>query len=432
MTIQLTIMTVAGMLAAGATSLASLRDKPDVFFKPGPEAPKDAAADQLYPQGKLFPFSLPSPAEGMAAEQLAECQRLGIIVLPPQAPKASQGSLSHTKAEGPKISYAVGLARASGASDIIFNNTQELADEISAQVQAAASEPGIAFWHLKPGEIRHKDAWEKEYLITASKAIGRHDPLKRPVWIYLPPEASTASLSHVAPWVGYLGKALAADGVVMNSSRIWFRWAMERATEAIHETDAEATPVAVPVCPVAPSPDEVARFPTTVRHDLYLSLVTGAKGIISASPEPQPEASAREAYQNATMAVARDLLEPAPGPDLQKLGDLFLYGERRDELEVDIVDGPTEVEVLYPRGGVVKPMAYKTVSHLDLAYGKDRYLVLVNSAQEPVTLMVGGMPYAAVRAESLLDSQPPTDIAEGEFETDLQPLEVKIYRLTRR
>lgn len=407
---RLGMITMAGMLAMVATSVASMRDKPEVFFKPGPEAPVDLPADRLYPQGRLFPFSLLP----METAKLAEYRSLGVVLLSADPPEP----------ESLKIGYPVGLERTDGR--IVFSDPEKLSEEIGAQITVVAKEPGIAFWCLKPGGIQVKDKQEKAYLMTASRAIARCDPLKRPVWMMLPPEGKTAYLSQIAPWVGYLGKALAVDDLAREKSRIWFRWAVERAVEAIHETDAPAIPVAVPVSPVAPSADEVRRFPVTVRHDLYLSLVTGAKGILSAPSRQEPEASVREAFQDAMMGVARELLGP------QKLGELFLYAERRDELEIDVVDGPGEIEVLYPEGGVTEPMAYRSVSHLDLAYGKDRYLVLVNSALEPVTLMVGGMPYAAVRAESLLDSQPLMDIAEGEFETELQPLEVKIYRFTRR
>lgn len=404
------LIVTAGMLAMAATSWASMRDQPEVFFKPGPEAPSELAADRLYPQGRLFPFSLLPVKIAKSAED----QRLGVVLLSADPPEP----------ESPKIGYRVGLDRTEGS--IVFADPQKLRDQIGAQITAAFKEPGIAFWCLKPDGIQIKEKREKEYLMTASRAIAQHDPLQRPVWMMLPPEGKTAYLSQIAPWVGYLGKTWTVDDLAMRKSRIWFRWAVERAVEAIYETDAPAIAVAVPVSPVAVSADEVRRFPLTVRHDLYLSLVTGAKGILSAPSRQEPEAGVLEAFQEAMMGVARELLGP------KKLGELFLYAERRDELEIDIVEGPSEVEVLYPEGGVTEPMAYRSVSHLDLAYGKDRYLVLVNSALEPVTLMVGGMPYTAVRAESLLKSHPLIDVAEGEFETDLQPLEVRIYRLTRQ
>ncbi len=423
-------LAMAGMFAMSTPSPASLRDKPDVFFKPGPDAPKHLPAGRLYPQGKRFPFSLTSPPEGWDAGQKAEYQRLGVVHFNPAKIVQPDQERSKEGEQGPDIGTSIGLVRAPGTEsapgEIIFSDKEEVTNTLAAQVKAAAENPKISFWNLLPGEIRFRDKREKEYLATASRAIGQNDPLKRPVWIYLPPEASTAYLSHIAPWVDYLGKALEPDGVALDRSRIWFRWAMERAVEAIHETSAEATPVAVLVNPQSLSADERNKIATTLRHDLYLSLVTGAKGVISIASKQPADLPTQEAFRSAGLDIARELLGP------KKLGELFLFGERRDEIEVDIVDGPAEVEVHYPSGGVETPMAYSSVSHLDLAYGKERYLILVNSAMEPVTLMIGGMPYAAVRAESLFESLPPMDIAEGEFETDLQPLEVRIYRMTRR
>ena len=406
---------MAGLLGGATPSSASLRDQPELFFQPGPEAPKDLSATRLYPQGKRFPFALPLPVEG---KQKAECERLGVVLF--DATKTGPVDPE----EGLFTATGVGLVRAS--EEMVFTDPDEVTRQVAAQVTAAAENPKIAFWNLLPGAIRFREKREMAYLKAASRAIEHNDPLKRPIWTWLPPEANTAYLAHIAPWVGYLGKALQPPVTAQERSRIWFRWAVERAVEAIHEVDAEATPVAVPVAPDASSHDDAGRIATQVRHDLYLSLITGARGVIAIAPAQPAGLPEQEAFRNACLRVASEL------SGTEKLGEAFLFGERREQIEVDVVEGPAEVELFYPEGGVRKPLAYHSVSFVDLACGKERFLVLVNSAMEPVTLMIGGMPYAAVRAETLFESHPAMDVAEGEFEAELQPLEVRIYRMTRR
>lgn len=382
--------------SVATVSAASFRDKPELFFRPGPTAPETQSVNALYPRGRLFPISFASLETGMDKETVAECIRLGVVLAK----------------QGPKIAATVGQERDPITHQLSVAET--LDEELAAKVKKLSRDEATAIWVLSPGEIERTNPQEMEYLRTASRIIHRNDPQKRPLFSYNPPGAITQALSHIAPWVDYLGKG-------GGGPRAAAGWNVERATEAIHETTAEATPVVVPMPLDLSSPKEVA---TAARHDLYLGLINGARGIITHSGRHTPSPEAEAAFRTACLQVARELLGPL------KLGEVFLFGEVREQLEVDIVDGPSEIEWEFPEARTKGNTP--AVSHLDLVYGKDRFLVLVNSAPEPVTLMVGGMPYAAVNAESLFDKDPPVEVAEGEFELDLQPLEVKIYRMTRR
>jgi len=400
---------MAGSLAACAlvlgsvatASAGSFRDKPDLFFRPGPVAPEAKPADALYPRGRLFPISFASLEKGMEKETIAECVRLGVVLA----------------TEGPKIAVTIGQERDPGTRQLRLAGN--FAGELAAKVAKLSRDPATALWVLSPGEIGRSNPQEMEYLQTASRVIHESDPEKRPLFSYNPPEATTSTLSHIAPWVDYLGKA-------GGGPRAAAGWNVQRASEAIHETTAEAIPVAVQTWPLLPELSSPKAIASATRHDLYLGLVNGARGIITHAGAGQQDLSreGEAAFRSACLQVARELLGPS------KLGEALLFGERREELEVDIVDGPSEVEWEFPEARAKGKTP--AISYLDLVYGKDRFLLLVNSAPQPVTLMVGGMPYAAVNAESLFDDDPLVEVAEGEFELDLQPLEVKVYRMRRR
>ena len=387
-----------GLATLSAATAFPLRDKPDVFFKPGPETPAGLSATTPYPRGSRFFFCLagePNPA------QQAKARALGVSLLGPEGK------------DNASIGCTVGIDRREG--ELVYADAASLEKELQTQLSPVAANPAITFWNLKPGSFNSRIPKERTYLQVASRTIEKLDPLKRPIWTFIPAEANTAVLSRMAPWISYLGKSLEITPP-KDGNRLAVLWNMERAVEAIHETTAQSTPVATLVQMPARDAAELQRF---VRHDLYLSFLTGAKGVISL-----PSANEQKgAFLDAVLAIAEELLGE------KEIGPVLLFGEPREDLQVDVVDGPTELETVLPDGSATR---YATVSHRDLAYGKNRYLLLVNSANAPVTVMIGGMPYNAVNAENLLAREGIIPVAEGEFECDLKPLEVKLFRLTRR
>lgn len=436
---------VAGLAAPAA--MAALGANPDVFFKPAAEAPAELSVDQLYPGGRQMLFSFFSvgggKAEGKDApvggdkvlqEVFERYRKSGLRVMGPQY-ELNRRSISDAKAHGLGVIYTIqyGENQIFHAKPPVAIDPAEVRETVSRMVREVADHPEIKGWYLQPEELR---PWRKDEMIfleAASKAIREADPQKRPLWIYDPAHAGAKRLAAIAPWVDYLGKGMYANYVKMQENRIWCRWSMEQQLEAIAESGAKAVPIAVPEmyhdsrhAPL--TAEQIARIPAQVRHDTYLGLVSGAKGVVVFSMRQRPSLplEAWEAYYEAYAGVARELLEG------KKLADVFLFGEKREGIAIDVVEGPQTLEMLFPAGGVKEPKVYPSVASLDVAYGPDRYLFLVNSANEPVEIMVGGLPYAVAQAESLFHQEAPFLVGEGEFQIQLAPLEVRGYRLSRR
>ena len=284
----------------------------------------------------------------------------------------------------------------------------------------------IVCWNLHPEEIRPWRKNEIEYLEVASKAIRDNDPFKRPIWTYDPAHANAKRLSKIAPSVDYLAKGMYTNYAGRKNARVFCRWTIEQEIEAFKLAGKEGIPLALPEMFQQPAEEELEKIPAWVKHDVYLGLVSGAKGIVVFSARKRPKFPAYDTYFNAYVEVGKQLLGP------MRLADVFLFGERRNDLLVEVTDGPAEIEFVFASGGVKEPIKYPSLAHLDVALGNDRYLFVVNSANEPVTASIGGMPYNAVRAVSLLDNAEPIDVAEGEFEYRFAPLEVKAFKLERR
>jgi hypothetical protein len=97
-----------------------------------------------------------------------------------------------------------------------------------------------------------------------------------------------------------------------------------------------------------------------------------------------------------------------------------------DKLRVRVLSGPTRVATAHD-----KPVEYPPVAILDVAYNEGRCLFLANSANEPVRVLVEGLPKVPVRMENLFEPDEQPIVPPGKFELALEPLEVKGYRFSR-
>lgn len=428
--------------AATQTALFAAADvDPDQFFRPGPSAPADKPADQAYPKGTMFPFSFFSVGGGSKVKandllpeeevqkEFARYKATGLPMFGPQY-ELNERSLKDAEKLGLKVMYTVGIPmnfHAKKGEPALVRTPEEVYEEISRQVKAVVDNKDIVIWYLKPEELRPWKKNEMAYLEAASKAVRDSDPQKRPFWVYDPNHAGAKRLAAIAPWEDYVGKGMYANYAKHKESRVFCRWTIEQEIEAIRASGSSAVPVALPEMFQDPSPEETALIPQWVRHDVFLALATGAKGVFVFSARIRPNFEQRDAYYSAYEAVARQLFGKG-------LDQVFLFGERREDIHLDVTEGPEEVEFIFPAGDVPedKPIMYPSVSLANIAFGDARYLILVNSAKEPVSVMLGGMPYGETQAQNLLEEGSPFEVVEGEFPVKLDPLGVRVFRVSRK
>ena len=156
------------------------------------------------------------------------------------------------------------------------------------------------------------------------------------------------------------------------------------------------------------------------RNACYWGLICGAKGIMVFAGWRRPKLPSFDRYFESYAACAREIKGPL------KLGQVFLFGERRDDLRLRVLSGPARVATAH-----ATPIEYPSVAMLDVAHPQGRYLFLANSANEPVRVAVEGLPRVPVRVENVFEPEDQRVVAVGRFEPALEPLEVKAYRLDR-
>ncbi len=426
------LASVTPWLSAASAPDEATRRSPDYFFRPSERS--TAPADQLYPKGKEFFFGFYSIGGGLLADDhaiapqperdavLARFRKAGVTLLGPQY-ELNPFILEDAKKHDYGVIYSVGLDMKFHSGEPLELTPEEITQQVREKVAAAAGEERIKVWYLLPEELRSWRKNEVAYFNAAVAGIREGDPQGRPVFHYDPGHRNAEALRWIAAKTDYLAKGAYTNYAKKHDQRVYIRWSIEQELEAFKAEGKEGVALLVPE--MFEQPQKPDLIPTWVRHDVYLGLVSGAKGVLVFSARQRPTFPAYDRYLEAYEAVLSELKGE------RNFAELFLFGTRRNDLSVDIISGPQEVTLDAPSGKQGESLRYPSVHFIDLSYGEERYLFAVNSANEPVRAMMGGFSYASVEAHSLFEKVPPFVIGEGEFEAEFQPLEVKGWRYVR-
>jgi len=420
LTLSVVVLLLAVAFAAAAPST-------DEFFRAVPDSARNYAANRVYPQGRIFPFSLYSVGGGGPNEvgqklpeeevqaALARVKADGFTMIGPQY-ELNDRILDDAEKHGLNALYTIsgrGLLDMKASQRV---STAEIQQCIREQVEAARDYPQVTWWYVTPEELRYWRKGEIEYLEIACETIRETDPQRRPVWMYDPGHRNAGGLSHTARHLDILGKGLYTNYSGHRHSRIWVRWSIEQEKQGIEAVGREVIPIAVPEMFRQPPGEELDLIPAWVRHDVYLALITGAKGVVVFSMRQRPNFPAHEAYYQAYAQTAKEICGE------QGLGQVFLFGEWRDDVSLQIFEGLRWLELKIKK----QMLRYPAVSFADIAYGSSRYL-----AEQPVSVRVRGLPLEEVLAYNVFAGDEPTEIAGGQFSLHFAPLEVKCLRFAR-
>ena len=414
---------VALSAAAAAMEAETAEGKPGNFFAPGYDAGMRLPADQVYPRGRIFPFSGFAPADIAAAKKagftmagpvysayqekklLEGCEKENLFLILPIHPEAGGEKLTKKLLDQPRPDFA------------------PYWDDIAAKVRRASTNPRLAWWYLTPEELRPWRANDMAFLKGALKVIRENDPQKRPVWLYLPNHYTREQMRVFGETLDLVGKGMYPTQLGQENDRVWCRWSTESETGAILDAKSDAIPLCVPEMFRQPSEEQLADLEKIVRHDVYLSLVSGAKGVVVFSLAERPGFSAHKRYFDAYASVATELTGE------RKLGELFLFGKRLDALKVRTLSGPVTLAVDAGINNQHDPHEYPAVASAEIGYRDIRALFLVNSAKGgSVKLLVEGLPEEETEIVDLFTGQSVVTTGNGSFETSLAPYEVKAFK----
>jgi len=381
----------------------------------------DLPADAIYPRGRKLAFmgysgnpdrdltngfTVAGPVYGNQTAYLERCFANGWPVV------------AHI---GPRISFAD-----KNPAKYRLNETA-LRQQVETQIQALASHREIVWWAVTPEELRPWQDEEMKYLAIVCNTIRDADPQRRPIYHYNPNHRNAETLLPIARQVDILAKGCYVNHVGRKRDRAWVGWSIEQELEAIGRAGrSNAIPLLMPELCQDPEPSEDKEIRNWVRHDVYLGLCRGARGVLIWSLSPRKEV--RRTWQLWYDAYAECGKELNGKP---ALAQVFLFGERCSDLKVCLVKGESMAKLAL--GGRAEPAttssAERTKREIELAAwtsaefadGNRRWLFLVNSANSPAAFAITGWPRAS-RADNLLNGSG-VSLADG---TPLQ-LELPAY-----
>ncbi|VGO14077.1 hypothetical protein PDESU_02634 [Pontiella desulfatans] len=382
-----------------------------------PEKPARAT----YPWGDKFWFSFYSTI-GDDSQYAVEHGSSGIG--PYYGGIAGQaGPLAEADVLGASFSYKVQLPSMIGfsaqATNFVWPSDETLIAETKAVVSAVMHNPNISMWDLVPEELRYWRSNEMNFIEIVSEVIRQTDPYGRPVMMYEPNHRNATALAVTVPY-----QDICASGTYISTTspfrhnRIWARWSMEQELGAIAAANTNAVPWIMLWMAVDAMDGEEHWINDWCRHDAYMGLIMGGKGIsIWSGWRPRSSwTNDFQAYFDGYLSVAADL-------NLDKnFAPVFMDGTEATGVTYSITAGPAELELVYPAGVT---NTYPPVTYTLREYLGQQYLFAVNSATQAVTVTFSGVP-DAMRTDLFqgLENSTPG----GSFSKTFAPYEVTAFR----
>ena len=349
-----------------------------------------------------LPFSFYSVPVA-AFERLASA---GVTTVGPYyGPRPSKDLLDAAGQAGLGVLYPLGL-------DVPQMDEQGRAD-LLAQLEGRVEHEAIVGWYVLPEELRPWSEAEMLYAAWVRAIVHSHDPLDRPLVSYQPNHRTRDGLTEASASFSIVSRGLYANFVGAMERRAWVR---EGAGTIVAAAHVDQAPWAV--LEMFEEPAESSEIRAWVRHDVYASLVAGARGVLVFSGWPRSGFPAYEAYLSAYLEVVTELNGPLG------LATPLVRGRAAAPIELTVVGGPTRTDAAMGDS----PLWVDSVASRQVRDGDTRWIYVVNSAPQAVRVRLAQVP-SACPAVAVLGPE----LHEGVLE--LPPLGVSVLRVphaTRR
>ena len=373
-------------------------------------------AEKFYPRGERFCFSFYSTSDKDSAYVLER----GATAIGPYYGSQTQPLALARAMKAPIIYYVLPACMKDRDWDKDPPpNKSEVIEQVAQIVDAVKDEPLIIMWAVGPAELRFWKKYELQYLEWITSTIRKFDPQHRPVFMYEPNARSADALQKTLVFQDVCAKGMYVDFMGFRHNRIWARWSMDQVMEAASTARSrQVLPWTVLQMSSDAPPNDRNQIEAQCRHDAYLALVMGAKGILVWSGARGRERLKQDfqAYLDSYLSVATDLNGP------MGLASIFLKGSELRAVRMDVKEGPRWLDLKYGDGYRYRPVTW-TTRELD---GK-LYLFVVNSAETDVQVTFTGLPL--LPWESLFEKGVQGK-GNGQLEVGLPPLGVKAYRFS--
>lgn len=396
---------------------------------------------EIYPMGKIFPFM------GYSGVPTRDVKN-GFTVAGPdygtpfyQAAKIRNDRYAKMRASGMPYPAFVGLKmHFHDAKKYKPLSPAEIKRQITAQMKVLLKDPSICWWYVAPEEIRFWYKNELEYLKTVTTTIRELDPHHRPIWMYEPNHRTSAALVKTGQYQDIIGKGCYTNLAGFQKDRIWVRWSVEQEVQAIEKLKKQDQRLRIPLvmpelCQDPKNPSDDKLIPAWTRHDVYLGLMSGAKGVSIWSLFKRGGVKRTwSIWYDSYSKVANELTGEL------KLGEVFLFGQETDDFKIKQTQGPKSIKLFVGDRtklelGTITEAERKGSTHVypclttkTINYKGSTYLFLCNSHAEKKLKLTVTIP-AGHKVSLLPENKPATLNAQGKLLVELPPYAVPIYRI---
>ena len=275
--------------------------------------------------------------------------------------------LDAAEAHGLGVVYPIGFETAPADDEA----RDALDAQLDAQLGAVVGRDVVVAWYVLPEELRPWVQSELDYLAWVRDAVRTRDPKGRPLLGYQPNHRRREELASISASFDVVTRGLYANFVGARRGRAWVRAGAETIAAA---TASGQAPWAV--LEMFEQPEDTDAVAAWVRHDVYASLVGGARGVLVFSGFPRQGFPAYATYLDAYLDAARELNGPAG------LATPLLRGVASADAGVELIRGPRTVEVdVGGRSRGLTTLGARAVQHQG-----DTWLYLVNSGNAPIVV----------------------------------------------
>ncbi len=403
------------------------------FFRAVSSVSSDLPADRFYPHGRRMPYMGYS---GVPARDLTN----GFTVAGPSYGDdrpyvrmcASNGwpVVAH-------ISHGITFTSKDPAKNYTLDEPS-LRMNVAAEVRALAPLKEVLWWAVQPEELRPWRKDEMRYLAIVCETIRANDPLQRPIYHYNPNHRDAATLAPIATHVDVVAKGCYVNYSGKKRDRAWVGWSIEQEVAAIREAGrTNAIALVMPELCKDPEPGEEQEIRAWVRHDVYLALAKGAKGLCLWSLFKRKEvAKTWSRWYDAYAECGRELNGPAG------LAQVFLFGgEPLAKLAVRQVSGgaatavrlggDAEAGTTTEQERQARELRMASWTAREYVSGGEHWLFLINSANDPAAFEITGWPVGAT-ARNAFTSEPAALPGAAPLRLNLPPYGVVALRFAAR
>lgn len=322
--------------------------------------------------------------------------------------------------------------------------TQEGRDYIAQRVKRCVdavlnndiNNAAVVAWYGYPEEPINRTnqpiAAQREYMKFVRDLIVQLDPKKRPLFWSERGDSSAYDMKINAQFgagsmkQNYLIKANNYDG----DGKEWEeRFLIGQWVRDMHNADdgnaytGKVRPV-VPTLSMYVDPDNTqyrteAWLRKAITHDVYLSIAMGAHGLNTYTWHTSG------IYSVTTKRMQENIYIDVIGRFSKEtdFGKAFLWGDERNDVQVQITQGPKTFQWNKYSTTFTEP----TLKVRNVQYGDKRYLLIVNSAKDAVSVKISGIPDGLLMRDIITGE---SQTVSGDMQAAIDSLGVRLYEAT--